>query len=165
MLFRFLWAHTKLRYRTPLLLIVVDSGQENIQAVMSRRQFSMWQRPCAVNLDNLDNLGAVIRLSSGLLENSYRRGQGGTRMMAPVKRLLQQTCTRVSKRQRKRLTPREYKHLQRHYRALLTPGLRRRVSENKNRARGGVRSRYPIMPFAVISEIPTRINRSMPWDQ
>lgn len=86
-------------------------------------------------------------------------------MMAPVKRLLQQTCTRVSKRQRKRLTPREYKHLQRHYRALLTPGLRRRVSENKNRARGGVRSRYPIMPFAVISEIPTRINRSMPWDQ
>lgn len=37
-----------------------------------------------------------------------------------MKRLLQQTCARVSKRQRKRLTPREYDALQKRYRNILT---------------------------------------------
>ena len=37
-----------------------------------------------------------------------------------MKRLLQHTCTRVSKRKRKRLTPREYDALQQHYRNILT---------------------------------------------
>ena len=37
-----------------------------------------------------------------------------------MKRLLQQTCARVSKRQRKRLTPREYDTLQKRYRNILT---------------------------------------------
>ena len=37
-----------------------------------------------------------------------------------IKRLLQQTCRRVSRRQRKRLTPREYAALQQHYRNILT---------------------------------------------
>ena len=41
-----------------------------------------------------------------------------------MKRLLQQTCSRVSKRQRKRLTPREYEALQKHYRNILTRGER-----------------------------------------
>ena len=43
---------------------------------------------------------------------------------ANMKRLLQQTCQRVSKRQRKRLTPREYDALQQHYRNILTRGER-----------------------------------------
>jgi transposase len=37
-----------------------------------------------------------------------------------MKRLLQQTCAKVSKRKRKRLTPREYDALQQHYRNILT---------------------------------------------
>ncbi len=37
-----------------------------------------------------------------------------------IKRLLQQTCSRVSKRKRKRLTPREYDALQQHYRNIFT---------------------------------------------
>lgn len=41
-----------------------------------------------------------------------------------MKRLLQQTCTRVSKRKRKRLTAREYERLQKHYRNILTRGER-----------------------------------------
>lgn len=41
-----------------------------------------------------------------------------------MKRLLQQTCIRVSKRQRKRLTPREYDALQKRYRNILTRGER-----------------------------------------
>ena len=41
-----------------------------------------------------------------------------------MRRLLRQTCHRVSKRQRKRLTEREYDALQKHYRALLTRGER-----------------------------------------
>ena len=41
-----------------------------------------------------------------------------------MKRLLQQTCARVSRRPHKRLTPREVERLQRHYRALLTRGAR-----------------------------------------
>ena len=41
-----------------------------------------------------------------------------------MKRLLRQTCTRVSKRKRKRLTAREYERLQKHYRNLLTRGER-----------------------------------------
>ncbi len=39
-----------------------------------------------------------------------------------MKRLLQQTCARVSQSQRKRLTPRAYERLQKHYRAILTRG-------------------------------------------
>ena len=39
-----------------------------------------------------------------------------------TKRLLQQTCSRVSKRKRKRLTLREYDSLQQHYRNILTRG-------------------------------------------
>ena len=41
-----------------------------------------------------------------------------------MKRLLQQTCSRVSKRKRKRLTPREYERLQKRYRNILTRGER-----------------------------------------
>ncbi|MGB6450752.1 MAG: IS66 family transposase [Steroidobacteraceae bacterium] len=41
-----------------------------------------------------------------------------------MKRLLQQTCARVSKRKRKRLTPREYDALQKRYRNVLTRGER-----------------------------------------
>src|SRR5487761_666432 len=41
-----------------------------------------------------------------------------------MKRLLQQTCSRVSKRKRKRLTPREYDALQKRYRNILTRGER-----------------------------------------
>ena len=43
---------------------------------------------------------------------------------ANMKRLLQQTCQRVSRRKRKRLTPREYDALQQHYRNILTRGER-----------------------------------------
>jgi hypothetical protein len=41
-----------------------------------------------------------------------------------MRRLLQQTCARVSKRKRKRLTPREYDALQKRYRNILTRGER-----------------------------------------
>ena len=41
-----------------------------------------------------------------------------------MKRLLQHTCARVSKRKRKRLAPREYDALQQHYRNILTRGER-----------------------------------------
>ena len=41
-----------------------------------------------------------------------------------MKRLLRQTCARVSRRQRKKLTPREVERLQKHYRAILTRGAR-----------------------------------------
>ena len=41
-----------------------------------------------------------------------------------MKRLLQQTCAKVSKRKRKRLTPREYDALQQHYPNILTRGER-----------------------------------------
>lgn len=41
-----------------------------------------------------------------------------------VKRLLQETCARVSKRKLKRLTPQEYDDLQKHYRNILTRGER-----------------------------------------
>ena len=41
-----------------------------------------------------------------------------------MKRLLQQTCFRVSRRKRKRLTPCEYDALQQHYRNILTRGAR-----------------------------------------
>ena len=41
---------------------------------------------------------------------------------ANMKHLLQQTCWRVSQRKRKKLTPREYKNLQKRYRNILTRG-------------------------------------------
>ena len=41
-----------------------------------------------------------------------------------MKRLLQQTCQKVAQRQRKTLSPREYKNLQKRYRTILTRGKR-----------------------------------------
>lgn len=41
---------------------------------------------------------------------------------ANMKRLLQQTCRRVSRRKRKKLSPREYANLQKRYRNILTRG-------------------------------------------
>ncbi len=41
---------------------------------------------------------------------------------ANIKRLLQETCAKVAKRKSKKLTTREYKRLQKHYRNLLTRG-------------------------------------------
>ncbi|MGH8228546.1 MAG: IS66 family transposase [Steroidobacteraceae bacterium] len=41
-----------------------------------------------------------------------------------MKRLLQQTCTQVTKRKRKRLSPREYENLQKRYRNILTRAAR-----------------------------------------
>ena len=41
---------------------------------------------------------------------------------ANMKRLLQETCARVAKRRRKKLTPREYQNLQKRYRNILTRG-------------------------------------------
>jgi hypothetical protein len=39
-----------------------------------------------------------------------------------MKRLLQKTCARVARRKRKRLSPREYDQLQKHYRNIITRG-------------------------------------------
>jgi transposase len=39
-----------------------------------------------------------------------------------MKRLLQKTCARVAQRKRKRLSPREYDRLQKHYRNIITRG-------------------------------------------
>ena len=57
-----------------------------------------------------------------------------------VKRLLQQTCARVSKRQRKRLTPREYDALQKRYRNIYTRGERELppIPAKRNGKRGRV---------------------------
>ena len=57
-----------------------------------------------------------------------------------MKRLLQQTCSRVSKRKRKRLTPREYEAVQKRYRNILTRGERElpHIPAKQNGKRGRV---------------------------
>ncbi len=57
-----------------------------------------------------------------------------------MKRLLQRTCSRVSKRKRKRLAPREYDALQQHYRNILTRAERQLppIPEKQNGKRGRV---------------------------
>ncbi len=57
-----------------------------------------------------------------------------------MKRLLQQTCARVSKRKRKRLTPREYDTVQKRYRNILTRGQRQLppIPAKQNGKRGRV---------------------------
>ena len=59
-----------------------------------------------------------------LRELTFVHEANGYAWAKTMKRLLQKTCSWVSKRKRKRLTPREYERLQRHYRALLTRGAR-----------------------------------------
>lgn len=57
-----------------------------------------------------------------LRELTFIVDANGYAWAANMKRLLQETCYRVAKRKRKRLTRREYKKLQKHYRTLLTRG-------------------------------------------
>ena len=59
-----------------------------------------------------------------LRELTFMLESNGYAWARNMKRLLQQTCARVSKRQRKRLTPREYDALQKRYRNILTRGER-----------------------------------------
>ena len=71
---------------------------------------------------------------------------------ANMKRLLQQTCSQVSKRQRKRLTPREYDALQQHYRNILTRGGSGSCHPSRqSRTASGVESRNP-MPTTSVSD-------------
>ncbi|MBK6349544.1 MAG: transposase [Proteobacteria bacterium] len=57
-----------------------------------------------------------------LRELTFIREANGYAWAGNMQRLLQQTCSRVTKRPRKRLTPREYETLQKHYRNILTRG-------------------------------------------
>jgi transposase len=57
-----------------------------------------------------------------LRELTFVVDANGYTWAADMKTLLQQTCARVSRRKRKRLTPREYQNLQKRYRTILTRG-------------------------------------------
>ena len=79
---------------------------------------------CWASYLSYDHCGHGLCGAHLLRELAFIHEANGYAWAQNMKRLLQQTCHRVSKRQRKRLTPREYERLQRHYRALLTRGAR-----------------------------------------
>jgi transposase len=57
-----------------------------------------------------------------LRELTFIVDANGYAWAAHMKRLLQKTCVTVAKRKRKKLTPKEYKNLQKRYRTILTRG-------------------------------------------
>ncbi|EQD74795.1 transposase, partial [mine drainage metagenome] len=75
---------------------------------------------CWASYLSYDHCGHGLCGAHLLRELAFIHEANGYAWARNMRRLLRQTCHRVSKRQRKRLTPREYDALQKRYRNILT---------------------------------------------
>jgi len=77
---------------------------------------------CWASYLTYDQCGHGLCGSHLLRELTFIVDANGYAWAVNMKRLLQETCTTVAKRKRKKLTPNEYKNLQKRYRNILTRG-------------------------------------------
>ena len=77
---------------------------------------------CWASYLSYDHCGHGLCGAHLLRELAFIHESNGYAWAKNLRRLLQKTCRLVARRPHKRLTPREYERLQKHYRALLTRG-------------------------------------------
>ena len=117
------WIHVCSAGEITLKFVHPKRGREAIEAIgVIPRYGGVAIHDCLASYLSYKHCGHGLCGSHLLRELTFIVDANGYAWAANMKRLLQETCTRVSKRKRKKLTEREYKRLQKRYRNILTRG-------------------------------------------
>jgi len=117
------WIHVCSAGEITLKFVHPKRGREAIEAIgVIPRYGGVAIHDCWASYLAYDHCGHGLCGSHLLRELTFIVDANGYAWAANMKRLLQETCARVSKRKRKKLTAGEYKRLQKRYRTILTRG-------------------------------------------
>ena len=117
------WIHVYSAGEITLKFVHPKRGREAIEAIgVIPRYGGVAIHDCWASYLSYAHCGHGLCGSHLLRELTFIVDANGYAWAANMKRLLQETCTRVSKRKRKKLTEGEYKRLQKRYRNILTRG-------------------------------------------
>lgn len=119
------WIHVCSAGEITLKFLHPKRGCEAIEAIgVIPRYGGVVIHDCWASYLTYDHCGHGLCGSHLLRELTFIVDANSYRWAKNMKRLLQETCLRVSKRKRKKLTEREYNNLQKRYRNILTRGER-----------------------------------------
>jgi transposase len=117
------WIHVCSGGEITLKFLHEKRGQEAMQAIgVIPRYGGVIIHDCWASYLAYEHCGHGLCGAHLLRELTFIVEADGYAWAKNMKRLLQQTCLRVSKRKRKKLTPRQYHNLQKRYRNILTRG-------------------------------------------
>jgi transposase len=117
------WIHVCSAGEITLKFLHPKRGQEAIEAIgVIPRYGGVVIHDCWASYLTYDHCGHGLCGSHLLRELTFIVDAQGYAWAKNMKRVLQQTCLRVSKRKRKKLNQREYNNLQKRYRNILTRG-------------------------------------------
>ncbi len=117
------WIHVCSGGEITLKFVHEKRGQEAMQAIgVIPRYGGVIIHDCWASYLAYEHCGHGLCGAHLLRELTFIVEADGHAWAKNMKRLLQETCVRVTKRKRKRLSPREYAQLQKHYRNILTRG-------------------------------------------
>lgn len=117
------WVHVCSGGDITLKFVHEKRGQEAMQAIaVIPRYGGVIIHDCWASYLAYEHCGHGLCGAHLLRELTFIVEADGYAWAKNMKRLLQQTCARVAKRKRKRLSPREYAQLQKHYRNIITRG-------------------------------------------
>ena len=117
------WIHVCSAGEITLKFLHPNRGREAIEAIgVIPRYGGVAIHDCWASYLSYAHCGHGLCGSHLLRELTFIVDANGYAWAANMKRLLQETCHRVSKRKRKKLTQDEYKRLQKRYRTVLTRG-------------------------------------------
>ena len=117
------WIHVHAGGEITLKFLHRKRGLEAMEAIgVIPRYGGVIVHDCWASYLSYGHCGHGLCGSHLLRELTFIVEADGYAWAANMKRLLQETCARVAKRRRKKLTPREYQNLQKRYRNILTRG-------------------------------------------
>jgi hypothetical protein len=117
------WIHVCSAGEITLKFLHPNRGREAIEAIgVIPRYGGVVIHDCLASYLSYEHCGHGLCGSHLLRELTFIVDANGYAWAANIKRLLQETCHRVSKRKRRKLTRGEYKNLQKRYRNILTRG-------------------------------------------
>ena len=117
------WIHVCSAGEITLKFVHEKRGQEAMQAIgVIPRYAGVIIHDCWASYLAYEHCGHGLCGAHLLRELTFIVEADGYAWAKNMKRLLKHTCARVAKRKRKRLSPREYAHLQKHYRNIITRG-------------------------------------------
>ena len=119
------WIHVCSAGEITLKFVHEKRGQEAIAAIgVIPRYGGVIVHDCWASYLSYGHCGHGLCGAHLLRELSFVVEANGYAWAKNIKRLLQQTCQKVARRKRKKLSPREYQNLQKRYRNILTRGER-----------------------------------------
>ena len=119
------WIHVCSSGEITLKFLHRKRGREAIEDIgVIPRYGGVAIHDCWASYLSYDHCGHGLCGAHLLRELTFIVDANGYRWGANMKRLLQETCAKVSKRKRKKLTKTEYRNLQKRYRNILTRGVK-----------------------------------------